>query len=168
MTRFLAILLLSFSLVGGAMAQDPPQPEALGAGFQWATTGSNVTQITTGARYTLNDWYGQFDIGGYSANDEFEANFFIGATVGRRLALLHRVHLGADFGYRHVMPDGSDNPLVSTEHHFSFGLRLKMELTLNEHIGFFLGTGIDRRYSGYSLGSPKEDTGLFFWGVSLL
>jgi len=167
--RTVFVFLLCLAAVGAARGQDSPPSEILGTGWQWVTAGSNVTQITTGARVTwLNNWYGQADIGGYSATDDFEANFFLGANGGRRLALHRRVHLAVELGYRHIMPDDTDDPAVNTDRHFSLSARLKLELTLNRHFGAFIGTGIDRLYRGYSLGSAHRDTGLFFWGVSLL
>ncbi len=168
MSRLLVFLVGYLIWAGAAAAQPATTTETLGSGLQWVTSGSNVTQITTGGRYTWRDWYGQLDMGGYSATEDFENNFFLGLSGGRRVALHRHLHLGGELGYRHIMPDGTDDPAINTEHHFSLSLRLKLELSLNRHLGFFIGTGIDWLYSGYSLGSPKNDEGLVFWGVSVL
>jgi len=170
MRPFAAAILLSLCLATTAQAEstEPKTPPRLGQGWQWVTMGSNVSQITTGARYSWQHWYGQFNMGGYTAAYGFENNFFIGADAGYRIALHKRWHLRTELGYRHLMPDGSDDPAVMLDHHFSLSGRLLLEVSLNEHIALFVGTGIDRLYTGYSLGSPHHNRGIVSWGVSLL
>lgn len=136
--------------------------------FQWITYGSDITEITTGARFIYHDWYSESCFGGFSAFDNRESAFFLSQNLGRRFALTKWLHLAGDVGYRHIIPDGSDNPTIDTGKYFTFDARLKMEATYNKHLSAFIGVGSTKIYNGYSLGSDSINETILFWGVGLL
>lgn len=136
--------------------------------FQWVTSGSSITRIVTGLRYTHDHWYGEASIGGFSAFDNRENAFFLGLNLGRRFQLIPRLYLGADVGYRHVIPDGSDNPVIDTGKYFTLEGRLKLEVVLGKHMSVFVGGAATNIYQGYSLGSDTVGKGSVFFGVGLL
>ncbi len=136
--------------------------------FQWVTSGGSITQIVTGLRYTHHHWYGEASIGGLSAFDNRENAFFLGLDLGRRFQLIPRLFLGADLGYRHVIPDGSDDPAINTGKYFTLEGRLKLEVVLGKHMSVFVGAAATNIYQGYSLGSATVGKGSVFWGVGLL
>ena len=136
--------------------------------LQWVTTGSNVTQIGTGLRVIRREWYVQAGIGGLSAFDNRENAFFVELNLGHRFPLLSWLRLGVDVGYRHVMPDGSDNPDIDTDKFFTLEGRLMLEAVLGRKMSLFVGGGSTNIYQGYSLGSDTVHKGSIFWGVGLL
>ncbi len=136
--------------------------------FQWITTGSSITQIATAFRATHHHWYGEIGIGGLSAFDNREDAFFLSLNLGRRFQIIPRLFLGADLGYRHVIPDGSDNPEIDTGNYFTLEGRLKLEVVLGKHMSVFLGGATTNIYQGYSLGSDTVGKGSVFFGVGLL
>lgn len=136
--------------------------------IQWVTYDSNIIQIATAARYIHHNWYGELGIGGLSAFDNRENAFFLSLNLGRRFPIIPRLFLGIDVGYRHVMPDGSDNPEINTGKFFTLEGRLKLEVVLGRHMSAFLGGGYNNAYQGYSLGSETVGKGTIFWGVGLL
>ena len=71
-------------------------------------------------------------------------------------------------GYRHVIPDDSDNPAIDTGKYFTLEGRLKLEVVLGKHMSLFLGGATTRVFQGYSLGSDTVGKGSVFWGVGLL
>jgi len=166
------VLALTFGLAaaGSGLAEEvaPSGYIAPATEFQWVTSGSNITQIVTGLRYTHHHWYGETTIGGLSAFDNRENAFFLGLNLGRRFLLIPRLYLGADLGYRHVIPDGSDNPAIDTGKYFTLDARLKLEVVLGKHMSVFLGGATTNIYQGYSLGSDTVNKGSVFWGVGLL
>jgi hypothetical protein len=153
------------SLAGEDAAEGYVAPDT---DFQWVTSGGSITQITTGLRYTHHHWYGEFNIGGFSAFDNRENAFFLGVNLGRRFQLIPRLFLGVDLGYRHIIPDGSDDPAIDTGKYFSLEGRLKLEVVLGKHFSTFLGAGTTNIYQGYSLGDDTVHKGSIFWGVGLL
>ncbi|RKX30701.1 MAG: hypothetical protein DRP71_14610, partial [Verrucomicrobia bacterium] len=58
--------------------------------FQWVTTTSTITQISTAFRATHHHWYGEIGIGGLSAFDNREDAFFLRLNLGRRFQLIPR------------------------------------------------------------------------------
>lgn len=164
------LLVLTLSLPAAAHAQDSSSSgyRAPDTEFQWVTTGSSITQIATAFRTTHHHWYGEIGIGGLSGFDNRENAFFLGLNLGRRFLLVPRLFLGADLGYRHVIPDGSDDPAIDTGKYFTLEGRLKLELVLGKHMSVFLGAGTTSIYQGYSLGSDTVGKGSVFWGVGLL
>ena len=174
MTRaccFLALVLtLGFLTPVGALAGEdaPTGYQGPDTEFQWITFGSSITQITTGFRATHHHWYGELSIGALSAFDNRENAFFLGLNLGRRFQIIPRLFLGADLGYRHVIPDGSDNPEIDTGKYFTLDGRLKLEVVLGKHMSVFLGGATTNIYQGYSLGSDTVHKGSVFWGVGLL
>jgi hypothetical protein len=174
MTRACCILLLALCL-GWIFPGDSPAEETTPPGYQspdtdkqWVTYGSSITQITTAFRYTRHHWYGEIAIGGLSAFDNRENAFFLGLNLGRRFPLIPRLYLGVDLGYRHVIPDGSDNPAIDTSKYFTLDARLKLEVVLGKHMSVFVGGATTNIYQGYSLGSDTVHKGSIFWGVGLL
>ncbi len=136
--------------------------------FQWVTFGSNITQITTGARFTHRDWYTEACMGGFRAFDNRESSFFLSLSLGRRFQLKSWLYIGGDLGYRHIIPDGSENPAIDTGKFFTLDARLKLEAVYNRHLSFFVGAGSTTIYQGYSLGSDTINEAIVFWGVGLL
>jgi|GEM_PF-3525568 len=172
MTRILPVLVLVL-LVGTPVqaADDPTAPSGYQAPiteFQWVTTGSGITSIATAFRATHHHWYGETGMGGLSAFDNRENAFFLSLNLGRRFSLIPRLYLGVDLGYRHVIPDGSDNPDIDTSKYFTLEGRIKLELVLGRHMSVFLGGATTNIYQGYSLGSDTVHKGSVFWGVGLL
>ncbi len=141
--------------------------QSLSTEFQWIILGSNVSQITTGMRATHHHWYGEFSLGGLSAQDNRESAFFLGLNLGRKVPLSSRVFLGLDLGYRHVIPDGSDQPTIDTDKFFTLDARLKLEVILGRHMSVFVGGGTTR-YGRYSGEADSSTRGSVFWGVGLL
>ncbi len=174
MTRACFVLILALFLCwvipGNTLAQEPASEgyRPPDTDKQWATYGSSITQITTAFRYTHHHWYGEIGMGGLSAFDNRENAFFLGLNLGRRLPLIPRLFLGADLGYRHVIPDGSDNPAIDTGKYFTLDARLKLEVVLGKHMSVFVGGATTNIYQGYSLGSDTVNKGSVFWGVGLL
>jgi len=169
--RFLALIpLLGLIASASALAgkDSPSGYQAPDTEFQWVTSGSSITQIVTGLRYTHHHWYGKASIGGLSAFDNRENAFFLGLNLGRRFQLIPRLYLGADVGYRHVIPDGSDNPAIDTGKYFTLEGRLKLEVVLGKHMSVFVGAAATNIYQGYSLGSDTVGKGSVFFGVGLL
>jgi hypothetical protein len=136
--------------------------------FQWVTMGSDITQITTGLRVTHHHWYANTSMGGLSGFDNRENAFFLSLNLGRRFPLKSWLFLGADFGYRHVIPGGSDNPAIDTGKYFTLDGRIKLEVVLGRHMSVFVGGATTNIYQGYSLGSDNVNKGSVFWGVGLL
>lgn len=136
--------------------------------FQWVTFGTNITQISTGARFTFHDWYSETCLGGFSAFEDQESSFFLSQTFGRRFALNSWLYFGADLGLRRVIPDGSDNPVVNTGKFLTLDARLKLEAVVDRHLSFFFGGGSTRVYEGDSFGSGSFVETVVFWGVGLL
>jgi hypothetical protein len=165
-------LILTLGLVAPvdvlAGEESPSGYQAPDTEYQWVTSGSDITQIVTGLRYTHHHWYGEASIGGLSAFDNRENAFFLGLNLGRRFQLIPRLYLGADVGYRHVIPDGSDNPAIDTGKYFILEGRLKLEVVLGKHMSVFVGGAATNIYQGYSLGSDTVGKGSVFWGVGLL
>ena len=153
-----------------AMAGEDPSSgyQAPDTEFQWVTSSSTITQISTAFRATHHHWYGEVGIGGLSAFDNREDAFFLSLNLGRRFQLIPRLFLGADLGYRHVIPDGSDNPAIDTGKYFTLEGRLKLEVVLGKHMSVFLGGATTNIYQGYSLGSDTVGKGSVFFGVGLL
>jgi hypothetical protein len=166
----LLALALGLLIQGTALAEEPPPSgyQAPTTEFQWASSGSSITQITTAFRATHHNWYGELGIGGLSGFDNRENAFFLGLNLGRRFELIPRLFLGADLGYRHVIPDGSDDSAIDTSKYFTLEGRLKLEVVLGKHMSVFLGGGTTYIYQGYSLGSDTVHKGSVFWGVGLL
>lgn len=166
---FLA-LVLGFLIQGAALAEETPPAgyQAPTTEFQWVTSGGSITRITTAFRATHHHWYGELGIGGLSGFDNRENAFFLGLNLGRRFELVPRLFLGADLGYRHVIPDGSDDPAIDTGKYFTLEGRLKLEVVLGQHLSMFLGAGTANIHQGYSLGSDTVHKGSVFWGVGLL
>ncbi|MCK9994949.1 MAG: hypothetical protein KAH56_01575 [Candidatus Krumholzibacteria bacterium] len=164
------ILTLGLVLPCVVLAQEdaPLAYQASDTEFQWVTSGSDITQITTGLRYTHHNWYGEASIGGLSAFDNRENAFFLGLNLGRRFQLIPRLYLGADVGYRHVIPDGSDDPAIDTDKFFTLEARLKLEIVLGKHLSAFIGVAATNIYQGYSLGSDTVGKESIFFGVGLL
>ena len=169
---FAAFLLLTIGILlqGTCLAEEAASSgyRAPDTEFQWVTSGSSITQIVTGLRYTHHHWYGEASVGGLSAFDNRENAFFLGLNLGRRFQLIPRLFLGADVGYRHVIPDGSDNPEIDTGKYFTLEGRLKLEVVLGKHMSVFVGGATTNIYQGYSLGSDTVSKGSVFWGVGLL
>jgi hypothetical protein len=165
-------LVLTLGLVApvSVLAQEdaPSGYQAPDTEFQWVTSGSSITQIVTGLRYTHHHWYGEASIGGLSGFDNRENAFFLGLNLGRRFQLIPRLYLGADVGYRHVIPDGSDDPAIDTGKYFTLEGRLKLEVVLGRHMSVFVGGAATNIYQGYSLGSDTVGKGSVFFGVGLL
>ncbi|MEN8008516.1 MAG: hypothetical protein ABFS42_16020 [Candidatus Krumholzibacteriota bacterium] len=168
---FVPFLVLAFGLLvpGGAVAEETGSAgyQAPDTEFQWVTYGSSIAQISTSFRATHHHWYGEVGIGGLSAFDNRENAFFLGLNLGRRFQLIPRLFLGADVGYRHVIPDGSDNPAIDTGKYFTLDARLKLEVVLGRHMSVFLGGAATNIYQGYSLGSDTVGKESVFWGVGL-
>lgn len=165
---FMALTALLWPLA--AQAADPPSPgyEPPAKDFRWVTEGSNITQIATGFWFERHHWYAQLGIGGLSAFNNRENAFFLSLQAGRRFPLIPRLYLAADLGYRHVIPDGSDNPVIDTGKYFTLEGRLRLEVVLAKHLSVFAGGGYAKIYDGYSFGSDTTDKGTVFWGVGLL
>jgi len=156
------ILFLGLSHPVASLAQDATTD------FQWITHGSNITQITTGARGLYDNWYGEATVGGFSAFADRENSFFLGLNLGYKIPLATWLYLGGDLGYRHVIPDGSENPDINTDRFFTLEARLKLEFVLGRHMSVFIGAGRANIYQGYSLGSDTIRENVVFWGVGLL
>ena len=174
MTRACCLLVLTLTLglvsSGGAQAQEdaPSRYKAPDTEFQWVTSGSDITKIVTGLRYTHHNWYGELNIGGLSAFDNRENAIFLGLGLGRRFQIVPRLYFGPDVGYRHVVPDGSNDPLIDTDKYFTLEARLKLELVLGRHLSAFIGVAATNIYQGYSLGSETVGKTSIFFGVGLL
>ena len=174
MTRACCVLALTLTLglvsSGGVLAQEdaPSGYQAPDTEFQWVTSGSDITQIVTGLRYTHHNWYGELNIGGLSAFDNRENAIFLGLGLGRRFQIVPRLYFGPDVGYRHVVPDGSNDPTIDTGKYFTLEARLKLELVLGRHLSAFIGVAATNIYQGYSLGSETVGKTSIFFGVGLL
>jgi hypothetical protein len=174
MTRACFVLALIITLVlvspwGVHAQEDPPSGyQAPDTEFQWVTSGSDITQIVTGLRYTHHNWYGEASMGGLSAFDNRENAFFLSLYLGRRFQIVPRLYFGPDVGYRHVIPDGSDDPAIDTGKYFTLEARLKLELVLGRHLSAFIGVAATNIYQGYSLGSDTVGKESIFFGVGLL
>jgi hypothetical protein len=162
------VVLLMIPVVGMAEDGPPSGYHPPDRDFQWATSGGNIIQIATAARYIHHDWYGELGIGGLSAFENRENAIFLSLYLGRRFALIPRLYLGADIGYRHVIPDGSDNPDIDVTKYFTLEGRLKLEVVIGKHFSAFVGGGYNNAYQGYSLGSDTVGKTTIFWGVGLL
>jgi len=158
------LLLIGLAMPPVALAEESPPSTDL----QWITYGSNVTQLATGMRVVRHQWFAQAGIGGLSAFDNRENAFFWELNVGRRFPLGSWLRLGLDVGYRHVMPDGSDNPAIDTSKYFTLEARLMLEAVLGRHMSLFVGGGATSIYRGNSLGDETDGKGSVFWGVGLL
>ena len=174
MTRACCVLALTLALgfvtPRGVLAQEdsPSGYQAPDTEFQWVTSGSDITQIVTGLRYTHHNWYGEASMGGLSAFDNRENAFFLSLYLGRRFQIVPRLYFGPDVGYRHVIPDGSDDPTIDTSKYFTLEARLKLELVLGKNLSAFIGVAATNIYQGYSLGSDTVGKESIFFGVGLL
>ncbi len=168
MKKPLYLLTLALALALWLSAPPAIQAQESNFDFQWVTSGSNVTQITTGTRFIYHHWYAETSIGGYHAFENREKSFFLSLSLGRRFPLSSWLYLGADLGYRHVIPDGSENPDIDTSKFFTLDARIKLEAVYNRHLSAFVGIGANQTYQGYSLGSDTISDTVIFWGVGLL
>ncbi len=166
MKKSLFILSLALALHSwsppGAEAQEPALD------FQWITYGTDITEITTGARFIHHNWYSETCLGGFSAFDNRESAFFLSQNLGRRFSLASWLYVAGDLGYRHIIPDGSENPAIDTGKYFTLEARLKLEANYNQHLSAFVGIGSTNIYNGYSLSSDSHNETILFWGVGLL
>ncbi len=164
------MLLLALCLPLGALAEDTDASDSTPfiTDFQWITYGSNITQITTGLQFSHKRWYTELTLGGFSAYDNREAAFFLGLNLGHRFPVKSWLNLTADLGYRHIIPDGSDNPAMDTSKFSTLDVRIRLEAVLGRYMSVFIGGATTNIYTDSSFGTVDTNENSIFWGVGLL
>lgn len=174
MAKFLSLLALSSLLIlwqplGALSGTDTaPDPTPFITDYQWVTQGSSITQITTGLEISHKRWFCEFSMGGFGAYENREDAFFIGLNLGRRFPLNSWLFIGADLGFRHVVPSGSDDPLFDTGKFFTLDGRLKLEFVLGRNMRVFIGAASTNIYQNDSFHHVDTREESVFWGVGLL
>ncbi len=160
------VILLSIYLPPACLAEE--ESLSFVTDFQWVTHWSGITQYTTGFQFSHNLWYTELTCGGLSAFEDREASFFLGLNVGRRFPLKPWLFVAADVGLRHVLPSGTDNPIINTDKFYTLDARLRLEVVLGRYMSCFVGVSTTNFYEDESFGSDNINKGSVFLGVGLI
>ena len=122
---------------------------------------STLSAVNLGVRTTVNGWQSTFAAGGIDLEGDVSTAAFLTWAYGRQIPLGETWSLGADFGWSHIMPEKSDDPLENDRLHFALSFRLLPEVRLSPAVSLFAGPGVTTIFDRYSssAGSHTEFLG---------
>jgi len=131
------------------------------------TFASTFSVYNIGIRTTVNRFYSMLTLGVFDVETERSEVGFATWNFGYSFPVSKLFSLGADLGYSHVVPDGSDDPTVNTNNHPALQARALIEARFSPKFSIFGGGGVVNEWSEYGSGATSEARGLGFLGVSL-
>jgi hypothetical protein len=123
--------------------------------------GSTLSAANVGVRTTVNRFQSTLSAGGPDLEGDVETAAFLTWAYGYRLPLGSRCGVSADFGWSHIMPEKSDDPLENDRLHFALSFRVLPEIRLSDNVALFAGPGVTTIFDRYSTsaGSKTEVLG---------
>lgn len=120
--------------------------------------GSTLSAVNAGVRTTVNGWQSTFAVGGGDLEGDIETAGFLTWAYGYRVGSSNTFSVGMDFGWSHVMPEKSNDPLENDRLHPALSFRLLPELRLSDGVSLFAGPGATLILDEYSMhaGSRTE------------
>ena len=118
-------------------------------------------------RTTVNGWQSTV-AGGYGdLEGDVSTAGFVTWAYGYRIGSHNTLSLGFDFGWSHVMPEKSEDPLENDRLHPALSFRLLPEVRLSDGISLFAGPGATLILDEYSMHADSRTEVLGVAGLAV-